>query len=268
MSLYAGAGAAGLPGESEQALAGAVAIVTGAASGIGRRTALMLAAHGATVALVDISTEGLATVGNEIARQGGRAEAFVCDLGDRARTAALVDDVVARLGRVDILINSAGVGSATTLLDATVEQWDEQYAINLLAPFLLMQAAGRQMIAQGDGGRIVNLSSSSAFRAHAGCAYAAMKSAVAVLARTAAADLGAHGITVNAIAPGLTRTPMVTGAGLMDAVDQLVQQGPLANLTRRVSEAEDIAATILFLCLPAARQITAQVIHVSAGAVV
>jgi NAD(P)-dependent dehydrogenase (short-subunit alcohol dehydrogenase family) len=268
VSPYSRAAPAGLPGEGEQVLAGAVAIVTGAASGIGRRTALMLAGHGAAVALVDIAAEGLSTVADEIARQGGKAEVFPCDLADRAKTSALVDSVVERLGRVDILINSAGVGSAANLLDATAELWDEQYAVNLLAPFLLMQAAGRQMIAQGDGGRIVNLSSSSAFRADAGCAYAAVKSAVAVLARTAAKDLGAHGITVNAIAPGLTRTPMVTGAGLMDAVDQLVLQGPLANLTRRVSEAEDIAATILFLCMPAARQITAQIIHVSAGAVV
>jgi NAD(P)-dependent dehydrogenase (short-subunit alcohol dehydrogenase family) len=268
VSPYSGSLPAGLPGEGERVLAGAVAIVTGAASGIGRRTALMLASHGAAMALVDISAEGLATVANEIAQRGGKAEAFPCDLADRVKASALVDTVVERLGRVDILINSAGVGSATSLLDATAEQWDEQYAVNLLAPFLLMQAAGRQMIAQGQGGRIVNLSSSSAFRAHAGCAYAAMKSAVAVLARTAAADLGAHGITVNAIAPGLTRTPMVTGAGLMDQVDQLVLQGPLANLTKRVSEAEDIAATILFLCMPAARQITAQIIHVSAGAVV
>jgi NAD(P)-dependent dehydrogenase (short-subunit alcohol dehydrogenase family) len=268
VSPYAASTPAGLPGEGEQVLAGAVAIVTGAASGIGRRTALMLASHGATVALVDISAEGLAAVVNGIAQQGGKAEAFRCDLADRVATAALVDAVAERLGRVDILINSAGIGSGTNLLEATVEQWDEQYAVYLLAPFLLMQAAGRWMIAQGDGGRIVNLSSSSAFRAHAGCAYAAVKSAVAILARTAAADLGAHGITVNAIAPGLTRTPMVTGAGLMDQVDELVLQGPLANLTRRVSEAEDIAATILVLCMPAARQITAQVIHVSAGAVV
>ena len=268
MSPYLRAATAGLPGAGERVLAGAVAIVTGAASGIGRRTALMLADHGAAVALVDVAADRLSGVADEIASQGGKAEILPCDLSDRAKAAGLVDLVVEKLGRVDILINSAGVGSATTLLDATPELWDAQYAVNLLAPFLLMQASGRRMIEQGDGGRIVNLSSSSAFRAQAGCAYAAMKSAVAILARTAAADLGAHGITVNAIAPGLTRTPMTDFFGNSDALDQLVMQGPLTNLTGRVSEAEDIASAILFLCMPAARQITAQIIHVSAGAVV
>jgi NAD(P)-dependent dehydrogenase (short-subunit alcohol dehydrogenase family) len=268
VSAYSQVDPVALPGAGEHSLAETVAIVTGAASGIGRATALMLARHGAAVALVDIAEDGIASVLAEIAGAGGKAESFSCDLGNRAKTAMLADRVADRLGRIDILVNAAGIGSATTLLDATAEQWDEQYAVNLLAPFLLMQAAGKRMIAQGQGGRIVNLSSSSAYRAHAGCAYAAMKSAVAILARTAAADLGAHGITVNAIAPGLTRTPMVTGAGLMDQVDALVLQGPLANLTKRVSEAEDIASVILFLCMPAARQITAQTIHVSAGAVV
>jgi NAD(P)-dependent dehydrogenase (short-subunit alcohol dehydrogenase family) len=213
--------------------------------------------------------ERLARVAEEIAGRGGTALALPCDLRDRDAVAGLVDAVVERLGRIDILINGAGIGSGTGILDCTIETWDEQYALGLLAPFQLTQAAGRRMIAQGDGGRIVNLGSSSAHRAlGAGCAYAAVKAGVIALGRTAAADLSRHGITVNTVVPGLTRTPITAALGDDAALAKAVSQGPLANLSGRVSEPEDLAAMILFLCMPAARQITAQALHVSAGAVV
>jgi NAD(P)-dependent dehydrogenase (short-subunit alcohol dehydrogenase family) len=133
---------------------------------------------------------------------------------------------------------------------------------------LLMKAVAQHMIARGSG-RIVNVTSSSAHRAVlSNVSYGASKSGLAQLTRSAAAELGQHGINVNAVAPGLTRTAIVARNFSDEALANALRAGPIANLLQRVSEPEDIAATILFLCLPASRQITGQTIHVSAGAIV
>lgn len=267
MSFYNDTKPSALPGASEHSLAGTVALITGAASGIGRASAFALLEHGASVAFVDISSDRLAETLSNVTTPGS-AEAFICDLSDPAATAELVDDVVGRFGRLDILINAAGVWPHGTLLDSSVEMWDLTYRVNLLAPFLLMQAAARQMIRQGAGGRIVNLGSGSAHRPRAYAAYSASKAALAALTRVSANDLGSHGITVNTVVPGLTRTPGTSQSMPDDAAyKHAVTSGHLSNLLGRVNEAEDIAAMILFLCLPASRQITAQELHVSAGAI-
>jgi NAD(P)-dependent dehydrogenase (short-subunit alcohol dehydrogenase family) len=125
------------------------------------------------------------------------------------------------------------------------------------------------MIERGGGGRIINLSSSSAFRArNSPLAYASSKAALVQLTRSAAAELGPHDINVNAVAPGITATPMTQVIGNAEALQRVASSGPLENLFHRVSQPEDVAAVILFLCLPASRQITGQTIHTSAGAVV
>ena len=248
-------------------LDGKVAIVTGAASGIGHATAVLLAERGAAVAAVDVNGPGLEPVVAELRNRGVKAEAVIADLADEAATSAVVDTAVTGLGRVDILVNAAGTSSGAKLLDTTVEVWERIHAVNLRAPFLLMQHAARRMIEQGDGGRIVNVSSGSAFRAlPATPAYGSSKAALLSLTRMGAGELGVHGINVNAVAPGITATPMAVRA--LGDIDALVSDGPMANLLHRVSTPEDVAAVIVFLCLPASRQVTGQTIHTSAGSIV
>lgn len=253
------------------ALDGKAAIVTGAASGIGRATALLLAGQGAAVAAIDRDAAGIDEVVAAIAGDGGRALGLAFDLADGDRCAPAVDAAVAAFGRIDILVNAAGMDAGQVdflAMDAAV--WDRVHAVNLRAPMLLMQAAGRQMVAQG-GGRIVNVTSSAAFRAgKAQAAYASAKAGLTQLTRNVAAELGGHGINVNAVAPGVTATPMaLRWFGEKEAMAREARPGgSVANLLHQVAEAEDVAATILFLCLDASRQITAQTIHTSAGTVV
>jgi NAD(P)-dependent dehydrogenase (short-subunit alcohol dehydrogenase family) len=254
-----------------ESLDGQVALVTGAASGIGRATALALADAGARVAVVDISEEGTESTVAAIRELGAEAKAYVADLSDTGRLPDLVRSVLGDLGRIDILVNCAGIsGAPHTSLDFTDEKFDAVVAVNLKAPFVLTREVGNHMVERGGGGRIVNISSSASFRATGSPAiYGATKAGINALTRSCAADLGPHGVNVNAVAPGVTRTAIV-GAGRGDDshLDAMVQQGPLANLTGRVAEPEDVAAVVRFLCLPASRQITAQVIHTSAGLVV
>jgi NAD(P)-dependent dehydrogenase (short-subunit alcohol dehydrogenase family) len=251
-------------------LEGQVALVTGGASGIGRATAHRLAASGAQVAVVDRDSDGAARVVLEIEEAGGTATAIAVDLQHRAEVHAIVDRVLDELGRIDILVNSAGISAAPhSSLDFSDDAFDAVMNINVRAPFLLTRAVGNHMVERGGGGRIVNLSSSAAFRPKPSPAiYAASKAAINGLTRSAAADLGLHGVNVNSVAPGMTKTPMTAGLGDDDVYDQIVSEGPLENLTHRAAEAGDVADVIVFLCLPESRQITGQVIHTSAGLVV
>ena len=193
------------------------------------------------------------------------------DALDRKALQGALDATLKAFGKVDILVNCAGIsGAPHSSIDFTDEKFDEVVAVNLKAPFILTREVGNHMVERGGGGRIVNISSSAAFRATGSPAiYAATKAGINALTRSCAADLGRHGVNVNAVAPGVTRTPIV-GAGRGDDshLDAMVQSGPLANLTGRVAEPEDVAAVVRFLCLPASRQITAQVINTSAGLVV
>lgn len=247
-----------------------VAFVTGGASGIGRATVHTLAAEGARVAVVDRDADGANAVVDEVTAAGGAARPFVGDLADASVPNSVVDAALAAFGRVDILVNSAGVsGAPHNSIDFSDEKYERVMAINLRAPFLLTRAVGRHMIDRGGGGRIVNLSSSGAFRAsYAPAIYAATKAGINGLTRASAADLGPYDVNVNSVAPGLTDTPMNAGIGDAEVLAQAVSSGPLANLLKRHSEPDDVANVILFLCLPESRQITGQVIHTSAGLIV
>ena len=251
-------------------LVGQVAIVTGGASGIGRATVAALAAEGAQVAIVDRDPDGARAVADKTVQDGGAARAFIADLADPAAVESVVEAVIAELGRVDILVNSAGIsGAPHSAVDFSDEKYELVTAINLRAPFLLTRAVGQHMISRGGGGKIVNLSSSGAFRAtYSPAIYAATKAGINGLTRAAAADLGPHGVNVNAVAPGLTDTPMNAGIGDAEKLAKATASGPLSNLLKRHSEPEDVANVIVFLCLPQSRQITGQVIHTSAGLVV
>jgi NAD(P)-dependent dehydrogenase (short-subunit alcohol dehydrogenase family) len=253
--------------EVAQALDDHVALVTGAASGIGRAGALALSRAGASVAILDTNAAGANTTVSEIERSGGTAYPVIADLSDLAGLPAHVEAVAEQLGPIDILINCAAFSEPTTsLFDVDMDLWQRALTVDLTAPFELIRLVGRSMIQRGRGGRIVNVSSSSAFRARfSKFAYGAAKAGLVQLTRSVAAELGPLGINVNAVAPGLTRTPAIVRMG---DPEELIRSGPLANLLERLSEPEDVAEVILFLCLPASRQITAQTIHVSAGAIV
>jgi NAD(P)-dependent dehydrogenase (short-subunit alcohol dehydrogenase family) len=254
---------------SEEALQDRVALVTGGASGIGRATAHALAAAGARIAVVDRDATGAEQAAEEIRQDGARAKAFAVDLADASAIDPAVEAVIAEFGRIDILVNAAGISTHVGIVESSEEIFDRIIAVNLKAPFLLTRAVGRHMIERGGGGRIINLSSSAGSRATAApAAYAASKAAINGLTRSCAADLGPHDVNVNAVAPGMTKTPMTTGIGDDEAYQRIVSSGPLANLLQRPSEAEDVANVVLFLCLPQSRQITGQVIHTSAGQVV
>jgi NAD(P)-dependent dehydrogenase (short-subunit alcohol dehydrogenase family) len=250
-------------------LAGKVAIVTGAASGIGRATARQLAGLGAAVAVLDIDGAGAERVAGELRAGGAAAIAVIADVGDTDAAERSVREVLDRLGRIDILVNNAGTVSDISLLEHDLATWERIQAVNLRGPFVLMRAVGRHMVERGGGGKIVNVSSSSAFRGErTNAAYAASKAGVTALTRTAAAELGPYDINVNAVAPGLTKTGMTEPyIGDDDAFLDTVASGPLANLLRRHSQPEDVAAVIVFLCRDASRQVTGQVLHTSAGAV-
>jgi len=246
-------------------LAGKTALVTGAASGIGRATAILLRSEGARVIAVDRDAAKLA----ELSADEG-LHTLVADLAERQSVLVVAEKAIG-LGRgIDILVNAAGItGSGGSILETTEDNWDLVHAVNTAAPFLLIREIGKHMVERGQGGRIVNITSSSAHRAmSANTSYGSSKAALAQLTRTAAAELGQYNINVNAIAPGLTRTAITDRVFTPDALAAALASGPIANLLHRISEPEDLAATVLFLCQPGSRQITGQTIHVSAGAIV
>ena len=251
-------------------LSGKVALVTGGASGIGRATVAGLLQVGAAVAVLDRDEAGVNAVAEQGRQAGGKTLALPVDLANTKQIPDVVARVIQQLGRIDMLINCAGVtGRFQTLLEMEEENWDFVQTVNLKAAMLMMRYVARHMIERGGGGRIVNISSSSAFRArNSPIAYASSKAALVQLTRSAAAELGTHDINVNAVAPGITATGMTRAIGDAEALQRVASSGPLENLFHRVSQPEDVAAAIVFLCLPGSRQITGQTIHTSAGAVV
>ena len=253
-----------------QPLGDRAVLVTGAASGIGWATARLLVGLGAVVVALDRDAAALSARCEAVPRAENRGlHQVVFDLADLDGIDPLVEEITAERGPVTVLVNAAGI-IGKTVLTTSLEEWQRVLAIDLTAPFLLLQAVGRRMMAHGHGGSIVNVGSSSAYRAvSSGAAYGAAKAGLGSLTRSAAWEFGPHGVNVNLVAPGVTRTPVTESAfGGPDGMAAAVSEGPLANLLRRVSEPADVAAVIGFLCLPGARQITGQVVHTSAGAIV
>jgi NAD(P)-dependent dehydrogenase (short-subunit alcohol dehydrogenase family) len=250
-------------------LLGSIALVTGAASGIGEAIAGRLGELGADIAVVDRDGDGARRVARELESAGRRGLAIEVDLVESGRIPGVVARVLEVFGRIDILVNCAadpGLRKPNTLLELSEEQWDTVHAVNVKAPFLLMQHVGRHMVERRGGGRIVNVVSNGAFRARAVPSYGSSKAALAQLGRTAAAELGPHGIAVNSVAPGMTRTPIAVATHGNEKLDAMVQgEGSRSNLLGRVAEPEEIASAVAYLCLPEARQITAQTIHVDGG---
>ena len=229
-------------------------LVTGAASGIGRASALMLARHGARVLAVDRDRAGAERVAEEVARDGGTAFAVEVDVGDSAAVARLVRQAVERLGRIDALVHAAGVCPRCPVLEMTDEQWREVLRINLDGTFYVTRDVARVMIAQRSGTMVLLTSDRGVYGSIDYAHYAAAKGGMIALARSLAMTLGQHGITVNGINPGMTDTPMGRAA-----VKQWEEKTRM-DVLGRYSLPEQIAETVLFLAGTAGDYMTGQII--------
>lgn len=247
-------------------LAGKTALVTGASRGIGRAIALRLAAQGARVAVhYHRAAEEAEQVVGTIAAAGGKAFALRADLGDRQGPAVLVAALQAALtagghdGRLDILVNNAGIGGAHAIGETSLDDFDRMIAVNLRAPYFLIQALIPVMV---DHGRIINLSSMGTRAAYpAMSVYAPAKAGLEALTRILAVELGHRGITVNAVAPGATATDMNPRATNPDTAAQIAQTVALG----RVGRPDDIACVVSLLASPDSAWITGQTIDASGG---
>lgn len=242
-------------------LAGRVAAITGGALGIGRATALTFAAEGALVALGDVQLEGAETVAREIRERGGRAIAVGVDVGDAAAVQAFVDRVVVEFGRLDVMFANAGIAHSAPFLEHPEAQWHRVLRVNLTGVFLCGQAAARQMVRQGGGGRIIATASINGFRGVENLVgYNAAKAGVIELTRTMAVELARHRIAVNAIAPAQIDTRL-TRSLPAEARRRRVERIPMA----RFGEPEEVARAALFLASDDAGYITGHTLAVDGG---
>ncbi len=240
-----------------------LAIVTGASSGIGRATAIALAQRGYDVGVgYRGDAAGASTTATAVRQAGQRAETFRLDLADPLVAAAAVDQAAVELGGLDVFVNNAGINRRAPFLEETLADWQRVLTVNLTGPFACAQAAARHMVAQGRGGRIVNLTSIHEFVPIAGgSSYCAAKGGLGLLTKVMALELAPYGITVNAVSPGETATPM---NGVPDDLDAAEIRRP-AIPAGRPGRAREVAALIAYLTEPDAAYTTGVSITVDGG---
>ena len=246
---------------AERRLEGRVALVTGASRGIGRAVALRLAAEGAAVAIAYGASEAAAREVAEAAAGHGVATALLdADLGDPAAAAGLVARAAEALGKVDVLVNNAGVTRDQLAVRMSDRDWSDVLAVDLTAAFMLCRSALRGML-RARWGRIVNVSSIAGVVGNPGQAnYSAAKAGLIGLTKALAKEVGGRGITVNAVAPGFVETDMTAGlpADLIERALTVVPAG-------RLGTAEEVAAAVAFLAAPEAAYVNGHVLHVDGG---
>ncbi len=237
------------------------ALVTGATGGIGGAIARALHKQGATVAISGRQKDKLDALAAEL---GSRVHVCPCDLADKAQVAKLIDEAIAKLGRLDILVNNAGLTKDNLFMVMKDDQWDDVIAVNLTSTFMLMRAAARSMMRAKTGyGRIVNISSVSGIIGNPGQGnYAASKAGMIGMSKSLAREVASRGITVNCIAPGFISTPMTDAlnekqvAAIKDAIP-----------AQRFGTPDDIAAATVYLAAAEAGYMTGQTLHVNGGMV-
>ena len=244
-------------------LEGKVVVITAAAgTGIGGAAARRCLEEGALVVISDQHHQRLAATHAELAQaHGDRVHSQPCDVTDEAQVQALIEAAAAHFGRIDVLVNNAGLGGTASVLDMTDEQWFRVLDVTLTGTFRCTRAALRQMVAQGHGGAVVNNASVLGWRAQPGQAhYAAAKAGVMALTRCAALDVAPHGIRVNAVAPSLAIHPFLA---------KVTSEALLADLASReafgrAAEPREVANVIVFLASDYASYMTGEVVSVSA----
>jgi len=250
-----------------QRFADQVAIVTGAAGGIGFATARRLAAEGATVVLVDRDERAAAGAAVTLAGEGARASALGADVANSAQVDAFVANVAEQHGRLDVLVNNAGITRDNLLFKLTDEEWESVVDVNLKSVFFCSRAAQRVMVPAGRGA-IVSLSSRSALGNRGQSNYAAAKAGICGLTATMAIELGPYGIRANAVAPGYIATAMTAASARRVGLDPGQHEERVAAATplRRVGQPEEVAAVIAFLASADAAYVSGQTISINGGA--
>jgi NAD(P)-dependent dehydrogenase (short-subunit alcohol dehydrogenase family) len=246
-----------------------VALITGAASGIGRATSLLFADEGARLVLADVDDTGCAETARLVEGRGGTALHVHCDVSEPAQVDALVQSGVDRYGRLDCAFNNAGIGGTNaTVAEYPEHEWNRVIAINLSGVFLCMQSELKQMMRQGAGAIVNTASVVGLFGYPRLVAYSAAKHGVIGLTRTAAVEYATHGIRVNAVCPGWVQTPMVMDEGpapgsipeVYDAIADLAAM-------RRLAQPAEIAEAVAWLCSDAASFVTGHPMVVDGGVV-
>ena len=245
-------------------VSGKVVFITGAASGMGRAHALRLAAEGASLAITDRDQKGLAETLAAVQAKGAEAAAWPHDVTDEAAWERVVNEACGRFGRIDVLVNNAGIAHSTTsVLDLSTDEWDRVMAINARGVFLGLRTVGRTMRDQG-GGSIINISSVFGIVGGAmASAYCASKGAVRLLTKAAAADLAAFDIRVNSVHPGLIDTPMLDG--LLAREGEVRERMLGVQLQRRAADPDEVSSAVLFLASDASSFMTGSELVVDGG---
>jgi len=241
-----------------------IALITGGGRGIGRAIALELSAEGAAVAINDIDGGRAMQVAREIETRGGNPLAVEADVSQKAQVDRMVEEVVGRFGRIDVLVNNAGIAPFIEFLDATEEVWDRTIAINTKGIFLASQAVGREMAKRGTGGRIINITSISGIRAtdKLQVPYCVSKAGANMLTKAMALALAPHGITVNAILPGTIETDLNREILADEALRKgVIDRTPLGCLGRP----EDIAKAVIYFASDESRWTTGSLLVVDGG---
>lgn len=243
-------------------LQGKIALITGGARGIGFAIATALARQGATIAIADINENGANAAAAKLKEGGTQAHGFAVDVADADSVQALVKNIVSRLGRLDILINNAGIGGNTPFLETTLENWNRTISINLTGAFIVAQTCAKQMVAQGHGGKIINIASLSGQRGGNGrAAYGAAKAGLELLTKVMAVELSEFGINVNNIAPGAIETEMAAAAH--DAATRAAYNYLIPMV--RYGTPEEIGDAAVFLCSDEARYVQGHTLNVDGG---
>jgi 2-deoxy-D-gluconate 3-dehydrogenase len=256
-------------------LDGKAAIITGGAMGIGKGITKILAEAGANVIVADVNMEAASETVKEIRATGGKAAAVQADVTVIADASKLVEATVKEFGRLDILVNNAGYMQIMPFLDVTEELYDRTLDINLKGMFFYSQAAAREMISEGKGGRIINIASLGAYLpTHPITHYSASKGGVVSLTKAMARELVSHGILVNAVAPGGVNTPgglattdelIRINGGISKEMETVLLNYASKVLLNRLAEPDEIGNAVLFLTSPASSYIVGTVIVVDGG---
>lgn len=250
-------------------LDGKVCLVSGAGQGLGRSVSLEMASEGATVVLLERNAGTISAVAAEIDAAGGKAHPYTLDVTDYGRYGEAVGDVIAKLGRIDVLVNNAAINPPTrTILNDTLEEWRRTITVNLEAVYMGSKLVAPHMVARGEG-RIVHIASIQGFASSGDCGpYNAAKGGIIAYTKSMAVELGRHNILVNAVAPGFMATPMSVVNGVdetttPDFVEWYVDRHKIP--LGRSGYPEDVSGTVVFLASSYCRYMTGQLLVVDGG---